>query len=250
MKRIALVTGATGGIGGEFIKQLSNLGFEEIWAVGRNEGKLAAFTGNVVPIKADIGTPEGLVVIRTKLESEKPDVAMLVNNAGVAYMGKFSDMSEEQIASLMDVNCKACALLTRIVLPYMKSDAVIFNISSASSFQPNPYLTMYSASKVFVKNFSRALNVELKESGIKAIAVCPGWVDTDMLPREANGKPIKYPGMVTAEKVVTQALKDAKKGKDVSLSSAYNRVIRFNVKHLPTRYVMKVWAKMIKEYME
>jgi hypothetical protein len=109
---------------------------------------------------------------------------------------------------------------------------------------------MYSASKVFVKNFSRALNVELKESGIKAIAVCPGWVDTDMLPREANGKTIKYPGMVTAEKVVTQALKDAKKGKDVSLSSAYNRVIRFNVKHLPTRYVMKVWAKMIKEYME
>ena len=96
MKRIALVNGATGGIGREFVRQISDKGFDEIWAVGRNTQKLSAFNGNVVPVKADIGSYEGIRIICDKINDEKP---------------------------------------------YMKKDAVIFNVSSASSFQPNPYLT-------------------------------------------------------------------------------------------------------------
>ena len=232
MKRIAIVTGATGGIGGEFVRQLAGIGLDEIWAVGRNEQKLSAFSGNVVPVKADIALSEGLSIIRSRLEAEKPDVKMLVNNAGVAYMGRFGDMTEEMVASMIDINCKACALLTRIALPYMGEGAVVYNVSSASSFQPNPYLA----------------NVELEPKKIKSIAVCPGWVDTDMLPKEMHGKPIHYPGMVTVEKVVTQALKDAKRGRDVSISSLYNRLLMLYVKYLPTRFVMKLWAKSVKGF--
>lgn len=249
MKNIAIITGATGGIGREFVRQVSDLEIDEIWAVGRNERILSEFSGNIVTIKADISKHEGIEVIRDRLKSEMPNVRLLVNNAGIAYMGKYTEMREEQITSMISVNCTACALLTRIVLNHMKSGAVIFNVSSASSFQPNPYLTLYSASKVFVKNFSRALNVELKAQKIRSVAVCPGWVDTDMLPRERQGKPIRYPGMVSPKKVVTHALKDAKRGKDVSVSSLYNKMLRILVKLYPTRIVMKTWTRGIKDYL-
>ncbi len=108
----------------------------------------------------------------------------------------------EDINDFCKINCRVPSMLMSIALPYMRAGARILNIASASSFQPNPYLSMYSASKVFLKNLSRALSVELKPRGITVTAVCPGWVDTGMLPREKNGRPIRYIGMVKPDVVV------------------------------------------------
>ena len=216
MANIAIITGATGGIGQKFIETISlQEEIDEIWAIGRNKTRLREIAGRfekVVSLEMDLAK-EGIRQMAEKLEQEKPIVRMLINNAGAAYMGLFEKMEPELVEEICSINCSVPAMLMRVVLPYMKQKSRILNISSASSFQPNPYLAMYSASKIFLKNLSRALNQELKPQGITVTAVCPGWVDTGMLPREKDGRKIKYTGMISADKVVTWRLRIVPEGK-------------------------------------
>lgn len=250
MRRVTIVTGSTGGIGREFVRQISeDEDIDEIWAVGRNKEKLEKLAfeyPKVVPVEADL--TKGISEISEKLKSENPEVRILVNNAGAGYLGYFENMEQDKIESLCTLNCTAPALLVSACLPYMKEGSGIINISSSSSFQPNPYLTMYSASKVFVKNFSRALGVELKKRGIKVTCSCPGWVDTGMLPKEKNGKKIHYTGMISAEKVVSKALADLRRGKELSLPSFFAKYFRLYSKYMPTKLVMGQWAWIMRKY--
>ena len=207
MAGIAIITGATGGLGTEFTRVLNSYDdIDEIWAVGRNSEKLESLKtsyAKVVPIRADF-SDNGLEIIAQKIGEEKPDIRYLINNAGIGYLGAYEKMDPKDIEKFCNINCSTPAALISIALPYMLEGAGILNISSASSFQPNPYLALYSSSKVFVKNLSRALYSELKPQKITVTAVCPGWIDTDMLPREKNGKKVKYTGMISAGKVVKQ----------------------------------------------
>ena len=252
MTRIAIVTGATGGIGMRFVEQISTYDdVDEIWAVARNNEKLMFLKNTydkVVPVVADLSV-DGVDVIAQKLNKTNVNVTMLVNNAGTAYMGRFEEMEKDEVESLIKLNCTAPAILVTVTLPHMNKGAKIINVSSASSFQPNPYLCMYSASKVFLKNYSRALGFELKERGIAVTTVCPGWVDTGMLPREKNGKRIKYPGMISPDKVVKKALKDSKKSKEMSVPTFFAKYTRFYSKVMPARIVMKQWARIVKKYL-
>lgn len=91
------------------------------------------------------------------------------------------------------------------------------NISPQASFQPTPYLNLYAATKAFVTSYSRALNQELKQFGITVTVVCPGWVNTELLLKEWNGRRIKLPGIVEPLPVVRKALKNANQGKDISV---------------------------------
>ena len=91
--------------------------------------------------------------------------------------------------------------------------------------------------------------MKLKSRGITATAVCPSWVATELLPKELNGKRVKYPGIVTADKVAAQALKDAKKGKDMSVYSMFVKSQHLIVKLLPQKLVMKIWLAGIKKYL-
>ena len=251
MARIAIITGATGGIGSEFVKALqADSAIDEIWATGRNKDKLAALAAEcpkLVPLEADF-TDGGIEVIRRKIEAAGPDIQLLVNNAGAASLGPFEHISVTDAEMICRVNCEAPAALIAVSLPAMREGARIINISSASSFQPNPYLSMYAASKVFLKNLSRALSVELKDRGITVTCVCPGWVDTGMLPREKDGKPIRYTGMVSAQKVVSQALTDSRQGKDLSLPGFFAKFFRIYSKIMPERTVMRQWTNIIRKY--
>jgi short-subunit dehydrogenase len=251
-KNIAIITGATGGIGKEFVKQMVVEPIDEIWAIARNQEKLAAlseeFGEKICLVSLDLSNIEDIKYLRQKLQQEEPVIRYLVNNAGLAKMGSYNEFSLEEIDATVNVNCKAPVLLCKICIPYMQMGSRIINISSAASFQPTPYINLYAASKVFERSYSRALNVELKDTGITATAVCPSWVDTDLLIHEKNGKKIKFPGIVTANQVVTKALKDAKKGKDMSVCTMYVKCQHFNVKLFPQRMVMKKWMKGIKDY--
>lgn len=252
MADIAIITGATGGIGVEFVKAIHLLDdIDEIWAVGRNNEKLKCLKEEyekIVPIEADFSA-DGISVLADRIENEKPNIRILINNAGIAHMGAFEEMKRENIDDFCKINCTAPSMLISIALPYMRTGARILNIASASSFQPNPYLSMYSASKVFLRNLSRALSVELKPKGITVTAVCPGWVDTGMLPKEKNGRPIKYFGMVKPDVVVKKALRDSYHGKDLSTPGFFAGYFRFYSKITPTKLVMKQWTSMIKKYM-
>ena len=251
MARIAIVTGAAGGIGSKFIEKISAMDdIDEIWAVGRNPEKLEALktiSSRVVPVIMDLSSVS-CRVLSDMLKEKKPDVRILVNNAGTGYMGAFDKMSPEQVVQICNINCTAPAAIMSEVLPYMTKGARILNISSASSFQPDPYLAMYSASKVFLKNLSRAVNNELKARGITVTSVCPGWVDTGMLPKEVNGRKINYIGMLKPEKVVSRALKDSAKGKDMSVPGWFAKYFRFYSKITPTGIVMRQWAAIMGKY--
>ena len=254
MMRIAIITGATGGIGTEFVKQLMEEELDEIWAIARNEKKLAKlkqqYGERFVPIPLDLSSEIQLTEFGNLLEEKKPTIQYLINNAGIAKMASYKEFSFEEICQTVDVNCKAPVLLCQLCIPHMNAGSRILNISSASAFQPNPYINLYAASKAFERNYTRALNVELKKTGITATAVCPGWVDTELLEKERNGKQIKFPGLVTTERVVTQAIKDAKRGRDMSVCSLYVKCQHVWVKLLPQKLVMKLWVKGISNYLE
>lgn len=252
MKKIAILTGATGGLGKEFIKCLLKENIDEIWAVARNKEKLdllcSKYGKMIFPIQCDLSKESELSSLSALLSQHKPDIKLLINNAGIAKMGRYDEFTDKEIAQSIDTNCKAAVLLCQYSLPYMKKGARIINISSASSFQPTPYINIYAAGKVFLRSYSRSLNCELKNRGITCTAVCPGWIDTELLPKTANGKKIRYPGMVKADAVAAKAMKDSAKGKDMSVCSLYVKYEHLFSKILPQKLVMKIWTTGIKKY--
>jgi len=246
---IAIVTGATGDIGEEFVKSLLSE-TDQVWAVGRSENKLTSlkekYGDKIVPVRVDLSDRDDIFSFCRKIESGKPEIRYLVNNAGVAKMKPVSDFTLEEISDMLDINDKAATLICRACIPYMVKGSYILNVASASAFQPNPYIALYSASKAYLLSFTRSLNVE--NENITCTAVCPGWVDTQMLPKQRDGKDIRYPGMTPASKVVEVALKDCHKGKDVSVCSFYFRYMRFLSKVTPHSIAMKMWVKAIRQY--
>lgn len=253
MKKIAIITGASGGIGQIFVRELMKETLDEIWVIGRNQERLLGlkeeYGEKIVPVGKDLTLETDLLSIPDLLRGQAISVLWLVNNAGTAKMAPSADFSISQINQTIDLNCKAPAALTNLCLPFMAKGAKILNISSASAFQPVPYLNLYAATKAFARSYSRALNAELRPSGITVTAVCPGWVDTAMLSREIDGKKVDFPGIVTPEKVVKKALKDAKKGRDMSVCSLYVKCQHLNVKLLPQKLTMKIWLHGIKKYL-
>lgn len=254
MKKIAILTGATGGLGKEFLRQILNEEMDEVWAIARNEKKLSElrmqYGEKVMPVSIDLSDLAEIRKVEDMLKEYTPHVEYLINNAGLAKMGNYNDFSIEDIDKTINVNCKAPVMLSKLCIPYMGKGSKILNISSASAFQPNPYINLYAASKAFERNYSRALNVELKGTGITSVAVCPGWIDTELLQKEINGKKVKFPGLVTADRVVRQAIEDAKKGKDMSVCSLYVKCQHINVKLMPQKWVMKIWMAGLGKYLK
>lgn len=253
MKKIAIVTGASGGIGQVFVRELAKEEQDEIWIVGRNEKRLLMLKEeggkNIIPICRDLTKEADLLSFSDLLKRQNASVLWLVNNAGIARMAPSQEFSLLEIGQTIDLNCKAPAVLTNLCIPFMESGTKILNVCSASAFQPVPYINLYAASKAFERSYSRALNMELKACGITVTAVCLSWVDTDMLSKEVNGKKVRFPGIVSPEKVVRKAIKDAKKGRDMSVCSFYVKCQHFNVKLLPQRLTMKIWLHGIQKYL-
>ncbi len=252
MKKIAMITGASGGIGQVFVHELAKETLDEIWVIGRNQERLLAlkkeYGEKIVSLCKDLTKDTDLLSISDLLREQKISVLWLVNNAGIAKMAPSAEFSVSEINQTIDLNCKAPAELINICIPFMEKGAKILNISSASAFQPVPYINLYAATKAFERSYSRALNAELKPSGITVTAVCPGWVDTAMLSKEIDGKKVHFPGIVAPEKVVKKALKDAKKGRDMSVCSLYVKCQHLNVKILPQKLTMKLWMHGIRKY--
>ena len=252
MSSIAIITGATGGLGQEFVSELLKENIHEIWAVARNEKRLselkAKFGEKVRTIRCDLSNADDLSELFSIIETEKPDIRLLINNAGIGKMGASTEFSDDDIVNEIDINCKSICLLCNHSIPFMSVGSRILNISSASSFQPVPYINLYAASKAFVRSYTRALNVELKSKGIICTAVCPGWIDTEMLQKEYNGKPVKFPGLVSPNRVAVQALRNSAKGRDMSVCTFFVKYEHFLSKILPSKWIMNIWLNGVKDY--
>lgn len=253
MKDIAIITGATGGIGQVFVRELAYEELDEIWVIGRNQERLNSlknqYGDKIITVCKDLTKTADIISLLDLLKEQQPSVKWLINNAGTAKMARSTEFSISEITQTIDLNCKAPTLLINFCFPFMSKGSKILNVSSASAFQPVPYINLYASTKAFERSYSRALNAELKAFGITVTAVCPSWVDTNMLSKEIKGKKVRFPGIVSPEKVVKKALKDAKKGKDMSVCSSYVKCQHLNVKLLPQKLTMKIWLQSIKKYM-
>lgn len=251
---IAIITGASSGFGKEFVKQINEkYELDEIWVVARRIDRLEELKKEYkTPIKCfglDLTVKESLTVIENAVKEANVNVKVLVNNAGFGLFAAFQDGDLNTWLKMVDLNDKALVGLTYLMLPYMSEGSEIINLASMAAYQPIPYIGIYGATKAFVLSFTRALNVELKPRKIKAIAVCPFWTKTEFFDVAVKDDSVitYYSHYNTIEKVVTLALKNIKKGKDVSISDFAVKFQRFLVKVLPTKMVMKVWCKQQKK---
>ena len=249
--KIAVVTGASSGIGKEYVRLLAKEGaVDEIWALARREEKLAGlaeeFSFPVRAVRTDVASRESVAEYRKLLEAEKPDVRILINNAGYGRFGSFEAIGAEDSAGMIETNCCGPVLMTFATLPHMKAGSRILNTCSLSAFQSVPYMNIYASSKVFVLNHTRALRRELAPRGISVTCVCPGWVKTDFLDlaHRVEAETItKYNELVTPEQVARHALADAKKGRELSIFPSSAKWIRLASKLLPHDFIMWYWMK-------
>ncbi len=252
---IAIVTGASSGMGREFVYALDKeQKYSEIWVIARRLDRLESLKDEcktpIVPISLDLSSLESFERYRALLKEKSPDVKVLINCSGFGKFGTYMDIETETACDMIDLNCKALVRMTEYTLPYMGKGAHILQLDSLSSFQPVPYIGVYGATKAFVLSYSRALNVELKPRKIKVMAICPGWVKTEFFDRAktaCSDAVTYYNVMYEAKDVVATAMKDMyKKNKDVSIHGLPIKLQVLGVKILPHKLVMKIWMKQQK----
>ncbi len=248
--KIAIITGASSGIGREFVKQIDAAEeLDEIWIVARRTERLEELKNviktKVVPISLDISEEHSDEKLRYMLSDTSADVRVLVNAAGYGKFGACEDLTVDEQQGMIDLNISALTKITFRVLPYMSRGAKIYQLGSRSGFHPVPYISVYAATKAYVVSFSRALNKELESKGIRVIAVCPGWVRTEFFDRAVvnDGVIVYYNNFVTSDQVVRRAIRDMERGRDVSVCGASTRIQLLLAKILPHRLVMRIWCK-------
>ena len=250
---VAIITGASGGIGSEFARQLATLGLiDEFWFVARSEDKMKKLADelgvNAKIIGADLTTLDGINKVRDALESYKPEVKFLINASGFGNFGAFDELSEDEVIKMIDLNVKALVLLTHMTVPYMEPGGRIIQLGSGSCFTPLPYFNIYSSSKVFVLHYTKSLNYELKKYGVRATCFCPGWVETDFLDKSvANGNthPKKIKPVLNCEKVVRGCIKASIKGKAMFVTGKYTKFQHVLFKLVPDCILSRIWIGML-----
>lgn len=250
-KQIAIITGASSGFGKEFVKlMLKEKGIREIWSIARNENRLnilkKKYGYKVRPIPMDLTKRENFKKMKELLEESDVSIKYLINNAGFAKFCSYDDISIEESLNMIDLNISAVVAMGLICIPFMEKESHILNISSQASFSPLPYQNIYSSTKAFVRNYTRALNIELRDRNIHAIAICPGWMKTEIYDRGIIGAKKathKFVGMVTPDVVAKKALDDTKRGKDISVYGIYVKTSHALSKILSQRAMMAIWLK-------
>ena len=247
-KKIAIVTGANSGLGKAFVELLLRESLDEIRAVARSEARLQEVQqldrSRIRIFSADLTDLATLVPFENALAEEKPSVRFLVNNAGFAKFADYASLDIHESSNLIDLNAKAVVQMALRTIPHMTAGASIINIGSLSAFMPLPYMNIYAATKVFVKNYSLALREELKPVGIHVTAVCPGWIDTNLYARAEIGaeKSVNtFSGMVKPDVVARKAIADAKNNRALSIYGFLPNAVRVLAKFLPASLCMRLW---------
>ena len=249
MKTIAVITGASSGMGREFVYAIDkDMELDELWVIARREDRLLELQpqvrAKIRPVILDLLDRNSLSQFKALLDIEKPEVRVLVNAAGFGLFGTYTEMDMEKQLEIIDLNDRALTGMTYITLPYMPNGAQIYNMGSMSSWQPVPYINVYGASKAYVLSFSRALGVELEKQGIRVMAVCPGWIKTEFFSHAIHDNTVNYFNRYYGpEQVVAKALKDMKRGKDASVLGFPERMQVRLVKLLPVKMVMSTWCR-------
>lgn len=223
--KTAIITGASSGLSAEFARQLKGT-FPDIQCVmlvarrverlGALEKELSGVT--VRTVGADITTADGLDKVFGQLKADGGELFMLINNAGMGDLGDFDGSDPAKQQAIIDTNISALTALTRRALDHLSAGGRIINISSIASFVPNARMAVYSASKYYVRAFSRAIGYELRKRNIAVTVVNPGPMSTEFLKVANilhNSKTFETLPYTDVRKVAAGALKASKNGKSV-----------------------------------
>lgn len=224
---VAIITGASSGMGMEFARQLDSSlhKTDEIWLLSRRREPMEELARSLRHktqiIAMDVTLESAVKQFAEILAISNPKITVLVNCAGVGKHGKFTQLSDEAVSDMIQLNIVALTRMTKLCLPYMRRGSKIIQLASGAAFVPQAAFAVYAASKAYVYSLSRALNKELAGRGIRVMAVCPGPVNTPFLGK-AYGEGVPMSGLkkmttLEAESVVAKAVIDCKRGKSVSI---------------------------------
>ena len=249
MMKIALITGASSGLGREFARQIPKLyqNLDEIWVVARRAERLNELEMELkVPVRIfDGDLNQDYIYKKLGIALGKSHVRMLVNAAGYGKIGTFCEYGWKEETGMVDLNCRSLTRMTALCLPYMHCGSRIVNLSSAAAFGPQPGFAVYAATKSYVYSLSMALGRELKGSGIYVTAVCPGPVDTEFF--DHTGKEVasvKKKFRADAKDVVRKALIDSARGKKISVYGLSMKAAQVASKIVPDSVIVAVMEKI------
>lgn len=261
MKKIAIITGASSGMGAEFARQLGQENCaDELWLLARRLDRLkemekaqnaARSQNQELPLarsfEIDLQGRAGVSAFKALLDAEKFidgqdgfEISVLVNNAGFGTYGPFADTPLQSELDMVELNCVALTGIAGESIPYMKSGSILINTASLAAFLPLGNFSVYAATKAYALSFSVSLAAELFDRGIKVCALCPGSVSTEFAAVASNGARKEVLGGVSAQKTVAHCLKAAKRGKRIALWALKWKVTaflsRFIGRYLAARY--------------
>ena len=230
---VALVTGASAGIGRAFAVQLAARGHNLV-LVARDAARLEELAAELTAthgvdadvLSADLLTDEGVAAVEARLGDADHPVDILVNNAGFGTFGRFAELDVDREVQEVELNVLALLRLTHAALGAMelRHAGAILNIASLAAYQPAPASATYGATKAFVHSFTHAVHEEARGTGVHVMLVCPGYTHTEFHDRAELG-PTDLPEFVwqSADDVVAAALRDLDRGRSVSIPGVLNQ---------------------------
>jgi len=249
---IAIVTGASSGMGAEFCRRLDPYGLDSIWLIARRTDLLESLASELKTpsriFSIDLTDQEQLESICSIITDESPDIRYLINCAGFGKFGMTWELDPKITSSMIDLNVKSLVRMTDACIPYMRPGSHIIELCSASAYVALYDLNVYASTKAFVRHFCNGLREELRPKGISVTEVSPGWVKTDFIDitlTESDVPPKIFNSTVTKEDVVRTALRDADRGKKRSVCGLSNKMVVALSRFFPGIGI-RVWAGQFK----
>ena len=245
MKNVALVTGASAGLGIEFARQLSKRGHALVLAARRKERleQLAKELGNARAVAIDLSRPDAAHELMANIAEAGERVDTLVNNAGFGLIGRFAELDAGRLRQMIDLNVGTLTDLCRAVAPEMieRRSGAILNVASTAAFQPGPKMAVYFATKAFVLSFTEALHEELKPHGVHVTCLCPGPTRTEFGELAGFGGNSLFDRVaMDSPEVVTAGLNGLDKNKAVVVPGLINKVTASSGRFAPRSVVRKI----------
>ena len=247
MKDIAIITGASSGLGVELYKEVQKEKLDEIWIIARREDRLnkikedfGKIETKVIPM--DVTLNENMLKLENLLNESEYNVKFLFNNAGFGVIGDVIDASYDVQGNMVALNDKSLVEITTIVLKHMTAGSCIINTCSIASFVPNARMSVYSATKAFVMSYSRSLRYELRKRKINVTAICPGPMNTEFLAVAGIDKGVSKTfdtlPRCDVSKTAKGGIKASKKGRGVYTPHPFYKFYRVLAKILPHSWLM------------
>ena len=249
---IAIITGASSGLGMEYAKSVIEkyTEMDEIWLIARRKERLEQFAREhsqiaIRCIALDLCEDEAYDSFAEILEAEKPNIQILINNAGFEKTGRLDEMKKENILYMINLNVKALTMMNRICFPYMRKGAFAILTCSVASFCPVPSQTIYSSTKAYVRYMGRALREEMRKKGVNILTICPGNMNTEMNPKggSSQSKNVDRLPFLDMEVLTRKSLDKASKGKAIYTPGVFYKGYRTISKIIPTAWMIKITGK-------